>query len=229
MTKAEIIVTIVVAIFGLVGTSAGSIFGYIQFRQKRKDEKEEKSVEKMIAEANDKAKEELRGEIAEGIEQGIAKCGEIGDEAIAKMKKELQEEISEGLQQRSKEGAERFNKHAASIEEINNQIKQTSQQISELTELSKSQFSQMQVFTDAMATLSKSVRLNTVSQRNSNYDRILVVAKQILKNRTMTISDKTNLQQLYQTWKDMHTKDEELDPEIVTLYEECMKITPTVD
>lgn len=229
MTKGEIIVAIVVAIIGLFGTSAGSIFGYIQYQQKRKDEKEENTVEKMIADANEKAKEELREEIAAGIQEGIAKCGEIGDEAIAKMKKELQVEIADGLQKRSEEGAERFNKHAASIEEINTQIKENSQQISELTELSKNQLKQMEVFTDSIAALSKTVRLNTVSQRNNNYDRILVVAKNILKARTMTISDKTNLQQLYSTWKEMHGDTEDLDPEIVTLYDECMKITPTVD
>ena len=71
----------------------------------------------------------------------------------------------------------------------------------------------------------KTAEESAESQCNSNYDRLLFVTNKVLKSGRMTISDKTNLKQLYSSWKDLGGRDAKMD----TLYEECIKITPTQD
>lgn len=188
MTLSQAIVAICVAIVG----TAGATFGFIQFLIKRKDDKEENSIQKKIK------------------------------DAVEKVKKEMQDELDLVSKARSLEGKERFEAHAASIIEINKQIKENSAQISELTTISKNVL-------ESMDSLSKVVRASAESQRNSNYDRILMVANKVLKNRQITITEKTNLEQLYNSWRDLHGENDKLDPKIVTMYKECMKMAPVPD
>ena len=192
MTKEQMIVAIVVAIIGVIGTSIGSVFAYLQFAVKRKDEKEEKSVQSRINDSIIEARKEITAEIKSAVQQGIVDCGEIGDKAIRETQDELLQRLEDGLKQRSKEGAERFNIHAKNFEEVNQQIQKNSIQISELTEISKNVLS-------SMDSLNKVVRASAESQKNSNYDRILFVANKVLKNQTITITEKTNLNQLYES------------------------------
>lgn len=144
------------------------------------------------------------------------------DKAVEEAKKEMQEKLDNVSRERSLEGKERFETHAASIEEINKQIKANSNQISELTEISKNVL-------ESMDSLNKVVRTSAESQKNSNYDRILVVANKVLKNQKITITEKTNLIQLYSSWEALHGENEKLDPKIKTMYDECMKLTPVPD
>ena len=46
-----------------------------------------------------------------------------------------------------------------------------------------------------------------------------------VKSGKMTISEKTNIKQLYNSWKDLSG----VDPKIDTLVDECLKITPVPD
>lgn len=186
------IVAIIVAIIGVIGTSVGATFAFMQFMIKRKDEKEDNSVQKQI------------------------------NEAVEQAKKEMQEKLDKVSKARSEEGAERFRKHASSIEEINKQIQENSEQIGELTVISKNVLS-------SMDSLNRVVRASAESQKNSNYDRILFVANKVLKNQTITITEKTNLNQLYESWVALHGVGEPLDPKIKMMYEECMKLVPTPD
>ena len=81
------------------------------------------------------------------------------------------------------------------------------------------------MFADSMTSLTRLVTASAESQRTSNYDRLLFVANKVLKSGKMTITEKTNIKQLYNSWKDLQGN----DPKIDTLYEECMKLTPIPD
>jgi hypothetical protein len=63
------------------------------------------------------------------------------------------------------------------------------------------------------------------SQKNSNYDRLLIVMSKVLKSGILTFTDKTNLLQLYTSWKELGGN----DPKIETMYDECMKLKPTLE
>lgn len=188
MTPLQAIITVVVAIIGLTGTSIGSILAYKQFMLKRKDEKEEKDIQRMI------------------------------DEAVEKAKKEMMEELNKGLYQRGEEGRERFEINSKAIEE-------NTAQIGELTSIVKNQVAKIDLFAESMSALSSVVKATAESQKNSNYDRLIIVTNKILKSGKMTITDKTNLKQLYESWKELKGEDPKMD----TMYEECMRLTPIPD
>ena len=184
----ELIVTIIVALIGMVGASVGTIFGYRQFMIKRKDEKEERNVQKLI------------------------------EEAIEKTRKEMRDEFYQGLQDRENTGRERF--------EINSEaIKENSEQIGKLVGLVENQITKIDAFAESMTSLNKVVKATAEAQRNTNYDRFLTVASKVLREGNISITDKTNLKQLYTSWKDLDGN----DPKIDTMYEECMKLTLNVD
>lgn len=188
MTKEQIFVAIVVAIIGVIGSSMASAFGFLQFWLKRRDEKDEEVLKKMIAKMISEADERLRGE------------------------------FNDGLSERENTGKERF--------DINSKaIKENTEQISELTSLVRDQVTKLDLFADSMTSLTRLVTASAESQRNSNYDRLLFVANKVLKSGKMTISEKTNLKQLYNSWKELKGT----DPKIDTLFEECMRITPIPD
>lgn len=195
MTKEQIIVTILVAAIGVIGTSIASVFGFLPFWLKRRDEKDEEALRAMISKMIGEADDKLRGEFRSGLDE------------------------------REHTGKERFDTHAESIREINEQIKLNNKQITELTELSKTQLQNQVGFTESLTALNKMVKISVESQRNSNYDRLLLVTTKILKSGKMTFSDKTNLIQLYTSWKEMGG----IDPEMDTKYEECIKFKPVLD
>lgn len=215
MTFLQAVVTIIVALISGLG---GSFFSYRQFIIKRKDEREEKSTQRMIDYSIKKAREDISQEIKDAVQQGIVDCGTIGDKAIREVQEEFVRKLEEGLKERSQEGAERFNKHAESIEDINRQIEANSIQIGKLTEISTNVLKSM----DA---LNRVVTVSAESQRNSNYDRLLIVTNKILKSGRMTIADKTNLKQLYESWQALKGE----DPKMKVMYDECMKITPSLE
>ena len=139
-------------------------------------------------------------------------------DAVAAAKMEIYAELNKVSAERSAEGAERFNTHAKSLVEVNHQIDENTKQIGELTEISKSVL-------ESMESLSKVVKASAESQRNANYDRILFVGKQVIKARQITLSEKTNIKQLYESYKELQGP----DPYIDTVYEECMRLTPVPD
>lgn len=87
MTKEQMIVAIVVAIIGVIGTAIGSSFTFVQFMLKRKDEKEENNTQKLIDEAVDKAKNEMHDE----FEKGLSKRGKEGKERFDINSKQIQQ------------------------------------------------------------------------------------------------------------------------------------------
>lgn len=140
------------------------------------------------------------------------------DDAVNLAKSEIYKEIAKVSQERSQEGAERFKTHAESFKQVNRQIEENTKQIKELTEMS------MNVI-ESMDSLNTVVRASAESQRNSNYDRLLIVGKKVLKSQRITLSEKTNFKQLYDSYKDLNGD----DPYIETLHEECMRFTPVPD
>lgn len=188
MSKEQIIVTIAVAIIGVIGTSMASVFGFLQFWLKRRDEKDEEVLKIMIAKMIAEADDRLRGE------------------------------FNGGLSEREETGRKRFEINSKAIEE-------NTEQIAKLTELVADQVRKIDVFTDSMTAFSKVLRASAESQRNSNYDRILMVANSILRKQIITITEKTNLEQLYNSWIELDGK----DPKITTMYNECMKLTTVPD
>lgn len=138
--------------------------------------------------------------------------------AIEELRKEMMEELSKVSDARSEEGAKRFKTHAQAIDEINRQIEENSKQIGELIGTTQQVLASM----DSINTV---VKVSAESQRNSNYDRLLIVTNKILKSGKMTISDKTNLCQLYKSWKSLKGEDPKMD----TMYDECLKIPPTLE
>ena len=195
MTKEQMIVSIIVAIIGVIGASIGGGFAFAQFLIKRKDEKEEKSVQKLI------------------------------DISIDKLKKEMNKQMELMSNERSEEGLHRFETHAHSIEKINSQIMENSKQISELAHLSKTQLQNQEGFRESLTALNKMVKVASESQKNNNYDRLLIVMSKVLKSGVLTFTDKTNLLQLYTSWKELGGN----DPKIDTMYDECMKLKPTLE
>ena len=109
MTPGQILVTILVAIIG----SATGTFGFLQFMIKRKDEKEEKDLNKLINKI-----------IEERMQEFIARCGEIGDKQIANAVDKARTEFQEGLEMRRDESTERYLKHSGDIEANTAMIKE---------------------------------------------------------------------------------------------------------
>lgn len=222
----KVIGTIAVAAITAFG---GTFFTYKKFVIERQDAKEEKETKLLIDNAITKAKEEMRAEIKTAVQQGIVDCGTIGDKAIRQVQEELVKRIEEGLVARGEEGRKRFDINSKQIQANSEQLAENSKQIEELVGIVKDQAeSNNQKFTalaDSLTSLNRMIGISAESQCNSNYDRLLIVTNKVLKSGRMTISDKTNLKQLYGSWKDLGGKDAKMD----TLYEECMKIPPVPD
>lgn len=205
MTISQIIITILVAIIG----SASGTFGFIQFMVKRKDDKEARDVQKQIDDAITKAKEKF-----------IAECGAIGDAQIVKAKEELYEEMQKGLEERGLEGKKRFDINSASIQENTKMI----QEVLDIQKSAGARFEQlaesMTALNEAVVSNSKVTRACAEGIRSTTYDKILLVANKALSRGAITISEKTNLKQLYQSWTELQGD----DPTITTYFEDCMKL-----
>ena len=215
MTPLQAIVSIVVAL--IAGTTGGGLV-FTKFIIERKDKKEEDIMQKKIDDSIKAARKEITAEIKESVRQGIVDCGVIGDKAIREVQEDFLQKLDEGLKARSEEGSERFNTHAKAINEVTKQIEANSKQIGELTDLTKD-------LVTSISNMNSTLNVTAKANRNSTYDRLLMVTNKILKTNVMTIGDKTNLRGLYQSWKDLKGEDEEID----TKYEECMKLTPILD
>lgn len=197
MTREQIIVTIVVAVIGVIGTSMASVFGFLQFWLKRRDEKDEEALKKMIAKMISEADDRLRGE------------------------------FNDGLLERENTGKERFDINSRQIQENNVQLAENSKQIEEILGIVRDQAQKYDAMADSLTALNKVAAATAEAQCNSNYDRLLMVTNKVLKSGKMTISDKTNIKQLYNSWKELGGVDPTKNME--TMYEECMKITPELD
>jgi hypothetical protein len=119
---------------------------------------------------------------------------------------------------RGEEGRKRF-------ETNSEQIGENSRMIKELLNIQKDQSAKLGQMVEAVGNLAQVSEACAESQRTSNYDRLLIVTNQILKSGEMTITEKTNLKQLYESWKKLQG----YDPKIDTLFEECMSIKPSLD
>lgn len=195
MTKEQIVVTIVVAVIGVIGTSMASVFGFLQFWLKRRDEKDEEALRKMIAKMISEADDRLRGE------------------------------FQNGLDLREHTGKERFDINSRQIEENSRQLSENSKQIEEILGIVKGQAEKYDAMADSLTSLNRVAAATAEAQCNSNYDRLLIVTNKVLKSEKLTISDKTNLTQLYDSWKVLGGKDPKMD----TMYNECMRFTPVLD
>ena len=222
----KVLGTIIVAAITSLG---GTYFTYKKFVIERQDAKEEKNIQVLIDKSIEKAKEDMRKEIKEAVQQGIVDCGVIGDRAIREVQEDIVRKLEEGLKARGEEGKERFELNSKQIQENSKQLSENSRQIEELIGVVKDQAEsnneKFNALADTLASLNKVIGISAESQANSNYDRLLIVTNKVLKSGKLTISDKTNLKQLYGSWKDLGGKDAKMD----TLYEECMKITPVPD
>lgn len=140
------------------------------------------------------------------------------NDAVIATKAEIYEKLAKVSQERSDEGAERFRIHAESFKEVNKQIEENTKQIGELTEISKSTL-------ETIRDLNTTVLASAESQRNAIYDRILIVGKKTLSEGQITLSDKTNIKQLYESYKKLKGN----DPYINTLFDECSKLPLVAD
>lgn len=216
MTLEQAIVAIIVAIVG----STGATLGFVQFLIKRKDDKEEKSIEDKIDEILSEKMKQVHQDIDDKVSDSIRKCGEIGDKAISDVVDKMREEFQEGLQLRSEEGRQRF-------EANSKQIVENTAQIGEILTIVRKQTEQYDAMVQSLTTLNESVStLNTqfvacADGVNSNlYDKISIVAKKALKRKAITTTEKTNLRQLWESYKKLGGTDETLR----TYYEECGKL-----
>ena len=210
MTPLQATVSIILAIIA----SAGATFGFLQFLIKRKDENKEKDFKKQIDKIVEKKMEEF-----------IKKCGEIGDAQIEIAKEEVRKEFEEGLAMRGEEGKERFELNSKQIQENTEMIdkilqvqRRTDDKFDKLAE-------SLTALNEAMVINSKVTKACAEGVRSTTYDRILLVANKALKRNAITISEKTNLKQLYESWIELQGD----DPKISTYYEDCVKLKSIPD
>ena len=215
MTLLQAIVSIAVAL--IAGTTGGGLV-FAKFWIERKDKQEERSVQKQIDDSIAAARKEITEEIKDAVAQGIVDCGVIGDKAIREAEDNFVHRLEDGLKARGEEGKERY--------EINSkQINENSTMIKEILAIQKNQTEQMGQMAESITSLAQVSEACAESQRNSNYDRLLIVTSNIIKAGVMTITEKTNLMQLYDSWQKLQGR----DPKIDTLYKECMKVKTILD
>ena len=215
MTLLQAIVSIAVAL--IAGTTGGGLV-FAKFWIERKDKQEERSVQKQIDDSIAAARKEITEEIKDAVAQCIVDCGVIGDKAIRDAEDDFVHRLEDGLKARGEEGKERF--------EINSkQINENSTMIKEILAIQKNQTEQMGQMAESITSLAQVSEACAESQRNSNYDRLLIVTSNIIKAGVMTITEKTNLMQLYDSWQKLQGR----DPKIDTLYKECMKVKTILD
>lgn len=222
----KVLATILVSVITTFGA------GWITLRKfylERQDRKDEELLQKRIDDSIEEAKKRMREEMDASIQQGLVDFGILEDKAIHKVREEILKKLEEGLKATDDEGKERFEINSRQIQENSKQLSENSRQIETLVGIVKLQAerndAKFAALTDSLTSINKMVLVSAESQCNSNYDRLLFVTNKVLKSGRMTISDKTNLKQLYSSWKDLGGRDAKMD----TLYEECIKITPTQD
>lgn len=186
MTPLQAIVAIVVAVIGV----AGGAFGFAQFMIKRKDDKEQNTIQKQI------------------------------DNAIALSRKEMKEFLTQGLIERGEEGRQRFEINSKQIESNTVQIGEILGIVKDQAEKYDLMASSITALNDATAINAKLTKACAEGMRSTTYDRILLVASKALKRKQITISEKTNLRQLYNSYTELQGKDARIE----TIYEDCLKL-----
>ena len=200
----KVIGTIVVASIAAFG---GGFLTYKKFIIERQDAKDNALIQKQIDDTVEKAMQEY-----------IRKCGEIGDKAISDAVEEARGEFEKGLEMRGEEGRERFETNSKAIQENSAMIKQ-------ILTIQKDSTEKIDKMADSITALAQVSEACAESQRTANYDRLLIVTNKIIKSRKMTMTEKTNLIQLYDSWKKLQGNDKKID----VMYDECLKITPILD
>lgn len=217
----KIIGTIVVA---TISTFGGGWLALKKFYIERQDKKDDELLQKRINDSIALARKEITMEIKEEVKKGIVECGIIGDRAIREVQEDFLKKLDEGLKARSEEGKERFEINSKQIEQNSIQLSKSAKQIDELIEMMKEQSEtstkKFNALSDSLTALNKISSANAKSQRSAIFDKLLMVGNKILKSGKMTVGDKTNLIQLYDSWKELGGENDELE----TLIEECRKL-----
>lgn len=220
----KVLGTILVAVITTVGT------GYFALKKmyvERQDKKDEVLLQKRIDDSIKAVREEITMEIKEEVHKGIVECGVIGDKAIREVQEEVVKKLEEGLKARGDEGKERFEINSKQIEANSKQLSENSKQIEELIGVVKEQAEttekKFNALADSLTSLNTITYANAKSQRSAIFDKLLMVGNKILKAGKMTVNDKTNLIQLYNSWLELKGENDELD----TLIEECKKLPVT--
>ena len=207
MTLGQIITTILVAILGATGGG----FGFAQFLIKRRDDKEEKNIQKQIDETVEAKMREI-----------LNQCGEIGDQQIANAVEKARAEFKEGLEMRENTGRERFEINSEQIKENTEAIKNMIEMQKEMQIKSNERFN---LLAESINSLTSVSRACAEGMRSTTYDRMLLVANKALKRGAITISEKTNLKQLYNSWEELQGN----DAKVTTYFEDCMKLKSIPD
>ena len=217
----KILGTVLVAVITTFGT------GWLALKKmyvERQDKKDEVLLQKRIDDSIKAAREEITMEIKDEVRKGIVECGVIGDRAIREAQEEFVKKLEEGLKARGEEGKERFEINSKQIQENSRQLSENSKQIEELIGVVKEQAEttekKFNALADSLTSLNTITYANAKSQRSAIFDKLLMVGNKILKAGKMTVNDKTNLIQLYNSWKELQGENDELE----TLVEECKKL-----
>ena len=185
----------IVSIIVAMFAASAGGFGFAQFLIKRKDDKEANDIQSKI------------------------------DTAVAAVRQELLAELDKGLLARSEEGRERFIINSEQINDNKTLIRQVIQGQQKTDERFNKLAESITVLSEATASNTQLTRACAEGVRSTNYDRMLIVANNALKKDRITVSEKTNLKQLYTSWGELQGH----DPKIDTLYEDCMKLRTVPD
>jgi len=142
----------------------------------------------------------------------------IVDNAIKKTKEELRKELQEGLEMFGEDDRKRSEANTSSIQK-------NSEMIQEIIKIQKETNEKFDKLVEATLMNSKVVKVCAEGIRSTTYDKILLVANKALKRNAITISEKANLIQLYQSWLDLAGE----DPRIEVYYNDSMKLPSIPD
>lgn len=198
----QAVVTLLVALISGVGSS---YLSYRQFMIKRKDEIEEKDIQKKIDDAIEKAMEDF-----------ISKCGEIGDEQISKAKDEVRKEFQEGLKERGEEGRERF--------EVNSeQIQKNAETLGRLLKIQEDQAKKADIMMESLTALNKTTAVCAEGVKSTIYDKLYMIAQKAMARKGITADEKANITQLWKSYSALNGNGRG-----ETYYKICMEDLPVL-
>lgn len=205
MTKEQMIVAIVVAFIGFLGAGVSAGFAFAQFMIKRKDEIEEKDIQKKIDDAIENAMEDF-----------ISKCGEIGDEQISRAKDEVRKEFQEGLKERGEEGRERF--------EVNSeQIQKNAETLGRLLKIQEDQAKKADIMMESLTALNKTTAVCAEGVKSTIYDKLYMIAQKAMARKGITADEKANITQLWKSYSALNGNGRG-----ETYYKICMEDLPVL-
>lgn len=135
------------------------------------------------------------------------------DEAVEKAKREMHEEFMKGLQEREQTGLQRFNINSE-------QITKNTEQIAEILDILKGTAEKYDTMVDTLSSLNKVSKACAEGVRSTLYDKICVVAKKALRRKAITVSEKTNIHQLYMSYTELQGENDKAE----TYHNECMRL-----